>query len=99
MFDIKWIRENAEAFDRGLTSRGMDPAAGQAIALDEERRAILVKLQEAQARRNAASKQIGQAKANKDEETAGALMAEVAELKGAISAGEDEERRVDEAIA
>lgn len=95
MFDIKWIRENAEAFDRGLTSRGMEPAAGQAIALDDERRQILVKLQEAQARRNAASKQIGQAKAKKDEETAQALMAEVADLKGVISAGEDEERRID----
>lgn len=98
MFDIKWIRENAEAFDRGLTSRGMAPAAGQAIALDDERRQILVKLQEAQARRNAASKQIGQAKAKKDEETAQALMAEVADLKGVISAGEDEERRIDGAI-
>ena len=98
MFDIKWIRENAEAFDRGLTSRGMEPAAAQAIALDDERRAILVKLQEAQARRNAASKEIGRAKAQKDEDTAQALMAEVADLKGTISAGEDDERAVDEKI-
>ena len=98
MFDIKWIRENAEAFDRGLTNRGMEPAAAQAIALDDERRAILVKLQEAQARRNAASKDIGKAKAQKDEDTAQALMAEVADLKGIISAGEDDERQVDQKI-
>lgn len=98
MFDIKWIRENAEAFDRGLKNRGMAPASGEAIRLDDERRAILVKLQEAQARRNAASKEIGKAKAQKDEETAQALMAEVAELKGTISAGEDNERRIDQEI-
>ncbi|MFT7575886.1 MAG: seryl-tRNA synthetase [Alphaproteobacteria bacterium] len=98
MFDIKWIRENAEAFDRGLKNRGMDPASAQAIALDDERRAILGKLQDAQARRNAASKEIGKAKAQKDEDTAQALMAEVADLKGVISTGEDDERRVDQTI-
>ena len=98
MFDIKWIRENAEAFDRGLVSRGLEPASQQAIALDDERRAHLAKLQEAQARRNAASKQIGKTKAQKDEETAQKLMAEVAELKGVIQTGEEEERRVDQAI-
>lgn len=98
MFDIKWIRDNAEAFDRGLTSRGLEPASVQAIALDDERRAILGKLQEAQARRNAASKEIGKAKAQKDEEKAQALMAEVSELKGTISSGEDEERRINQAI-
>jgi seryl-tRNA synthetase len=98
VFDIKWIRENAEAFDRGLKNRGMDPASAQAIALDDERRAILGKLQDAQARRNAASKEIGKAKAQKDEDTAQALMAEVADLKGVISTGEDDERRVDQTI-
>ena len=98
MFDIKWIRENAEVFDRGFENRGMEPVSAQAIALDDERRAILGKLQDAQARRNAASKEIGKAKARKDEDTAQALMAEVADLKGAISAGEDDERHVDQTI-
>lgn len=98
MFDIKWIRENAEAFDQGLASRGLDPQSAAVIALDDERRAILVKLQEAQARRNAASKEIGKAKGQKDEETATRLMAEVAELKGTIQSGEDEERAVDQKI-
>ena len=99
MFDIKWIRENAEAFDRGLTSRGMEPHSAGIIALDDERRAHLAKLQEAQARRNAASKEIGKAKAQKDEETAQNLMAEVADLKGTIQTGEEEERRLDQAIS
>lgn len=98
MFDIKWIRENAETFDLGLKSRGMEPASAAIIALDDERRAVLVKLQEAQARRNAASKEIGKAKAQKDEDAAQKLMSEVADLKGAIQAGEDDERRVDKAI-
>ena len=67
MFDIKWIRDNAEAFDAGLKKRGLAPQAAELIALDEARRAHVTKLQEAQARRNAASKEIGAAKAEKDE--------------------------------
>ena len=67
MFDIKWIRDNAEAFDAGLKKRGLAPQAGELIALDEARRTHITKLQEAQARRNAASKEIGQAMAKQDE--------------------------------
>ena len=64
MFDIKWIRDNPEAFDNGLEARGIARGgeikfSDELLALDEERRAHLVKLQEAQARRNAASKEIG----------------------------------------
>lgn len=98
MFDIKWIRENAEAFDRGLTSRGLEPASAAILSLDDERRAHLAKLQEAQARRNAASKLIGKAMAAKDQETATKLKAEVADLKSVIQTGEEEERRIDQAI-
>jgi seryl-tRNA synthetase len=98
VFDIKWIRENAEAFDRGLKNRGLEPQSAAAIAIDDERRAILAKLQDAQARRNAASKEIGKAKAQKDEATAQKLMAEVADLKGVIASGEDDERAVDHKI-
>ena len=57
MFDIKWIRENAGAFDAGLKTRGLEPLADQLIAIDEERRANLTTLQEAQSRRNSASKE------------------------------------------
>jgi len=95
VFDIKWIRDNAEAFDDGLKRRGLAPQAAAVIALDDKRRATLTTLQEAQSRRNAASKEIGKAKASKDEATATRLMAEVAELKDVIAKGEDDERRLD----
>src|SRR5690606_3097180 len=61
VFDIKWIRDNAEAFDAGLKSRGLEPAAAKLLELDDARRRHLTKLQEAQSRRNAASKEIGKA--------------------------------------
>jgi seryl-tRNA synthetase len=95
VFDIKWIRDNPEAFDAGLKRRGLAPMSAQLLELDEARRAHLTKLQEAQSRRNAASKEIGKAKASKDEETAGKLMAEVAELKEFIQGGEEEERQLE----
>ncbi len=98
MFDIKWIRDNAEAFDRGLENRGLEPLSARLIELDEARRRHIVRLQEAQARRNAASKEIGKAKAAKDEATAAKLMAEVAELKEVIQGGEEEERQLVKAL-
>lgn len=98
MFDIKWIRENAEAFDEGLRRRGLAPQADALIALDEERRAHIARLQGAQTRRNAASKEIGQAMATKDSGRADQLKAEVAELKGLIQAGEATTRDLDEKL-
>jgi seryl-tRNA synthetase len=95
VFDIKWIRDNPEAFDAGLRRRGLAPQAAALIALDDKRRATLTTLQEAQSRRNAASKEIGKAKGAKDEATASRLMAEVAELKETIAKGEDDERKLD----
>ena len=103
MHDIKWIRQNPAAFDRGLARRGLAPAADRLLAIDECRRALIQKLEAAQARRNSASKEIGQAKAKKDETTAQALMAEVTDLKAAIPAMESEEkavsRELDDALA
>jgi len=95
MFDIKWIRANAEAFDAALARRGLPAQAASLIAVDDKRRAIIVRLNEAQEKRNASSKLIGQAKAQKDEAKAQALMTEVASLKDAIQSGEAEERAVD----
>jgi seryl-tRNA synthetase len=92
MHDIRWVREHAEEFDRSLARRSHPPAARELIALDEKRRAAIAKLETALARRNDASKEIGQAKAKKDEARAAALMAEVAGLKAAIEAGEEEQR-------
>jgi seryl-tRNA synthetase len=95
VFDIKWIRENPEAFDAGLAKRGLSALSAELIALDEARRAHVTKLQEAQARRNAASKEIGAAKAAKDDAKASALMAEVATLKEQLAKGEEVERDLD----
>jgi seryl-tRNA synthetase len=98
MFDIKWIRDNPDAFDRGLTRRGLAPLSGKLIKLDEERRALITRLEAAQARRNSASKEIGQAKAKKDEATAQKLMAEVADLKTSIPDLEAKEKEASAAL-
>ncbi|HWB46432.1 MAG TPA: serine--tRNA ligase, partial [Hyphomicrobiaceae bacterium] len=103
MFDIRWIRDNPDAFDAGLRKRGIVPGgevkfSAELIALDEKRREVVTRLQEAQARRNAASKEIGQAKAKKDEDKARALMAEVADLKDALDKGETDQKAADKAL-
>jgi seryl-tRNA synthetase len=98
VLDIKWIRDNQDAFIKGLTDRGFDDPKGtlnRILSLDEERRATIQKLQEAQARRNAVSKEVGQAKAKKDEASAKRLMDEVASLKDTIGKGEEDERRLE----
>lgn len=81
MHDIKSIRDNPQAFDAGLARRGLKPMSGSLLAIDEKRRAAILASEQAQARRNAASKEIGDAKKAKDEARAARLMAEVAELK------------------
>ena len=81
MHDIKWIRENAHAFDAALKRRGLAPLSSSLLAIDEKRRAAILKSEQAQARRNSASKEIGDAKKAKDDARAAVLMAEVAELK------------------
>jgi seryl-tRNA synthetase len=81
MHDIKWIRDNADVFDAALKRRGLDPLSTSLLAIDEARRSAILKSEQAQARRNAASKEIGDAKKAKDDARAAKLMAEVAELK------------------
>jgi seryl-tRNA synthetase len=98
MYDIKWIREHPDAFDKGLKRRGLDPLSKKLLALDEKRRSLITKLEQAQARRNAASKDIGAAKAKKDDAAAQKLMAEVAELKTSIPAMEAEEKEASAAL-
>jgi seryl-tRNA synthetase len=92
MYDIKWIREHPDAFDRGLKRRGLEPLSKKLVALDEKRRAAITKFEQAQARRNAASKEIGEAKKTKDEAKANRLMAEVNELKVSLPALEEEQK-------
>ncbi|MDP2621729.1 MAG: serine--tRNA ligase [Hyphomicrobiales bacterium] len=98
MFDVKWIRDHPEAFDAGLAKRGLEPLSVEALKLDDARRAHIVRLQEMQEKRNAASKEIGQAKAKGDEARAKSLIDEVAKLKADIQAGEEEERRLTAAL-
>src|SRR6478672_8431843 len=91
MYDIKWIREHPDAFDRGLKRRGLEPLSKKLVALDEKRRAAITKFEQAQARRNAVSKEIGDAKKAKDEAKASKLMAEVTELKTSLPTMEEEQ--------
>ncbi len=81
MYDIKWIRENATAFDTGLKRRGLAPLSASLLALDDARRAAIAKAQASQERRNALSKEIGKAMGAKDAALAEQLKAEVASLK------------------
>lgn len=94
MLDIKWIRDNAEALDAALAKRGAEPLSASLIALDETRRTLIQTAQDMQSRRNAASKEIGAAMAQKDMALAEKLKAEVTDIKTGLPAAEEEERRV-----
>jgi len=101
MYDIKWIRENPQAFDAGMARRPNLKAdekerfsSKALLALDEKRRAAITQFEQAQARRNAASKEIGEAKKAKDEARASTLMAEVNELKATMPALEEEQKKL-----
>ena len=96
MYDLRWIRENPEAFDAALAARGLGPLASDVLARDEAARANRTALQEMQNRRNALSKQIGAAKSKGED--ADALIAEVGQLKGALREGEEVERTLSGAL-
>jgi seryl-tRNA synthetase len=96
MHDIRFIRDNPEAFDAGLARRGLPTQAADLIALDEARRAAVTEVQVAQSRRNEASKLIGAAMAKGDKDGAEAIKAEVAALKDQMPALE---ARADELAA
>ncbi len=92
MHDIRTIRDNPAAFDAAMARRGLAPVADEILALDAERRALTTKVQEAQSRRNEASKAIGKAMGQGDTETAEALKAEVGELKKTLPDMEEQDR-------
>ena len=94
MLDIRLIRDDPAAFDAAMARRGNPTDAATILDLDRRRREIVTELQVGQARRNEASKAIGAAKAKKDEDTAAALMAEVATLKQRLPELEAEEARL-----
>ena len=94
MHDIRFIRDNPEAFDAALARRGIEPASAAILELDERKRAVATQMQITQSRRNEASKLIGQAMGKGDKETAETLKAEVAELKTVLPALEEDDRQL-----
>lgn len=94
MHDIKAIRDNPDAFDAGLARRGLAAMAAELVRLDAAKREHVQKLQDAQARRNGLSKDIGEAMKAGDKAKAEALKAEVQSLKDFIGSGEEEERQL-----
>jgi seryl-tRNA synthetase len=98
MHDIKAIRDNPQAFDDALKRRGLESLSSSLLAIDEKRRAAILESEQAQARRNAASKEIGEAKKAKDDARAAKLMAEVAELKTTMPEREAAAKAADEEL-
>ena len=98
MLDIRFIRENPDVLDKALAKRGSAPQSAALIALDEKRRAHITKVQEAQSRRNAASKEIGAAMGKGDAATADRLKAEVAEIKVFLGEAETLERTLNDGL-
>lgn len=98
MLDIRLIRDNPAALDDALKKRGAESASADILKLDDARREHLTKLQDAQSARNTASKAIGKAKASGDEAEAARLIEEVAKHKAFIQDGEEEERRLTDAL-
>ncbi|UNE53472.1 serine--tRNA ligase [Bartonella machadoae] len=98
MLDIKWIREHPKKLDEALEKRGLKPQAEELIKLDYERRSYIANVQSAQERRNAISKEIGQALAACDQKTAERLRAEVEEIKTFLSSATAEEKRLTESF-
>jgi seryl-tRNA synthetase len=97
MFDIRFIRENADAFDAGLARRGLQPLAAELNALDTKRRDAVTHAQEIQTRRNTLSKQIGQLKAKGED--ASEVLAQVAHDKTAQADAEAEVTKIDAELA
>jgi seryl-tRNA synthetase len=98
MHDIKAIRDNPAAFDAGLKRRGVAAMASGLVALDEKRRDVQTRLQDAQNKRNALSKSVGEAMKAGDKAKAEAIKAEVAALKDSITSGEEEERQLSQQL-
>ncbi|ALE03952.1 serine--tRNA ligase [Bartonella ancashensis] len=96
MLDIKWIREYPEKLDEALANRGFEPQAERVLALDLERRSHVAKVQQAQERRNSASKDIERALIAGDKEVVERIKVEVEEIKNFLSSAMAEEKRLTE---
>ncbi|TYP83186.1 seryl-tRNA synthetase [Maritimibacter alkaliphilus HTCC2654] len=98
MHDIRTIRDNPEAFDAAMARRGLSGVSAEVLAIDEARRAAILKAETEQAEANKAAKAIGAAKASGDEAEFERLRAEVAEKKQHIAALNDEAKAKDEEL-
>ena len=98
MHDIAFIRANPAAFDAALARRGLEPQADRIVALDAKKREAATRVQQAQSRRNEASKAIGQAMGQGDKERAEALKAEVAKIKASMPEWEKAETAAGEEL-
>jgi seryl-tRNA synthetase len=98
MFDIKWIRENPDAFDRGLARRGLEPQARRILEIDQRRRKSIAQIEQLQAQSNAASAAIASAVATKDNVKLAQLKQESAELKAQIKELKESQRRTESDI-
>jgi seryl-tRNA synthetase len=96
MLDIKWIRENPEAFDRALKNRGLEGTAQSVITLDETRRKVIQTVQDMQNRRNQLAKQIGEVK--RQNGNADSLMEEASLLRDTLSREEGGVRALEEQL-
>jgi len=98
MHDIRLIREDPEGFDRMLARRGLGARSAEILAIDAARRQKITAAEQALAERNAASKEVGQAKSRGDEEEFERLRALVARKKDEIAALEAEAKAEDEKL-
>jgi seryl-tRNA synthetase len=96
VIDLRWVREDPEAFDRALARRGQPPAADRILALDRERRAVETRLQEMQAERNRISREIGERR--RRGEPVDQLMEQVAGLKDEVRRGEETLRELQQRL-
>jgi len=94
MHDLKYIRENPDAFDAGLARRGLEPRSAEILDLDKKARTFTATLNDLQSRRNATSKKIGAAKGQGNEEEAKRLMDEVDAIKTEMPTIEAEQKAV-----
>ena len=98
MHDIKALRETPDIYDAGWARRGLEPRTAEILAMDSDLRVARTSRMEAEAARNAASKDIGKAKAEKDEATAAKLMQVVAMARDAIARATLDETNADRAL-
>ena len=98
MYDMKWLRENAALFDKSMQRRGLGPLSAELLEMDDARRAAVGQMNALQEQRNTASRQIGKAKGQGDEERAADLLAKVAKLKASLRQREEQVRELSEAL-